>query len=338
MPNEKDVKIFSDENWSEAERAARQSVKQAMLDGAVVNKLPPDAGIYGTDVPEPTLNYKKSLNEKVIKKGNAYIVLGRDRSSSDRSAYGGKGAQNANCIDIVVGRMKGARSGKGVKDGTYVDSRFSADAARVYISELTDIDVNFGLATGQNGSQIGRSGIGIKADGIRIMSRDAGIKIVTGRMQGVTGFGNKGETNTLGGKQSPAPPIELIAGNNDGVRTVAPGVLNPILSVGETINYLQGVAMGENTRDAFKDLSKIVDEIWSAVFNLALIQGGYNAVIGVDPIRPWVPSGASAASVQNLTNVVNSLHQTRASKVLWQINHFDPWGYKPIVSKNVFTT
>ena len=62
-----------------------------------------------------------------------------------------------------------------------------------------------------------------------------------------------GEPNSLGGKAEPvAPKIDLIAGNN--------------------YNNVQGVAKGEVTRDSLRELHDIVGEIWSALFNMALIQ------------------------------------------------------------------
>ena len=74
--------------------------------------------------------------------------------------------------------------------GSLVGNSFEADAARIYISELTDIDKNFGVTEGKSGEMKDRSGIGIKADGVRIIGRE-GVKIVTGRA------GGTGEKNSL---------------------------------------------------------------------------------------------------------------------------------------------
>ena len=82
-------------------------------------------------------------------------------------------------IDMVVGRMASAKGGDGVKPGTYVDNSFFADAARIYISETTDVDQNFGLSEGIVGNPKGQSCVAMKADQCRVVGR-AGIKIMTG--------------------------------------------------------------------------------------------------------------------------------------------------------------
>lgn len=158
------------------------------------------AGIAGDALQEPTPVYINSTNDNVIKgANNTWIVLGRDRPASRVSGYGGLGDTQAGAIDIVVGRM-----GHKPKDGVYVDPNFETDSARIYISQKTDIDKNFNIAAGTIGDSIARSGIGIKADSVRLIGRE-GIKLVTG----------VDKKNSQGGKISSINGIELIAGNND---------------------------------------------------------------------------------------------------------------------------
>ena len=181
----------------------------------------------------------------------------QDRPVDSASGYGGKGSNRSQTIDIVVGRMSSARGGLGPaatltidEDDTaglmygyvqgdpvaVVENSFAADAARIYISQMTDVDSNFGLAEGQVGKKDARSAVAIKADGVRIIGRE-GVKIVTGRSHAFSGVGQHGELLSTGGSiKQPAPPIELIAGNND--------------------KYLQGVARGENVRDALRQLGR----------------------------------------------------------------------------------
>lgn len=133
------------------------------------------AGIAGDAIQEAVPNYISSVNDNVIKgANNTWIVLGRDRPASRVSGYGGKGDTQAGSIDIVVGRMASKP-----EDGLYVDPNFETDAARIYISQKTDIDENFNLSPGTIGSSTALSGIGLKADSIRIIGRQ-GIKLVTG--------------------------------------------------------------------------------------------------------------------------------------------------------------
>lgn len=209
--------------------------------------LPDNSGLYHTDVATPRVHYKRAKGEKIIKRKNAYIVLGRDRPSSNRSGWGSKGAINAASIDLVVGRMAGARDGQGVDDGTHVDNSFSADAARIHISQMTDIDKNFGIATNEITAAPPRSGIGIKADLVRVIGRE-GVKIVTGKCDGC----KPAEKNSMGGKLLPAPRIILQAGNNVESRMVFGGLFN----TPEKYNNLQGVARGENVVESLRDLAE----------------------------------------------------------------------------------
>lgn len=114
-------------------------------------------------------------------------------------------------IDIVVGRMASKP-----KENVFVDPDFEIDAARIYISQKTDIDKNFKLPNGSMGQSEGKSGIGIKADGIRIIGRE-GIKLVVGT-------DNK---NSQEGTVDSTYGVELLANitpdsDNDKVATIEP--------------------------------------------------------------------------------------------------------------------
>ena len=157
------------------------ATEQRIKENKPVNTTPADSGIMHADnwIDEAGPQYKNAQNEKIISKNGAFGVLGTDRPTSEASGYGAKGSGRSATIDLVVGRMSSARGGKGVKDGTYVDNNFAADSARIYISQQTDIDTNFGIVEGSVGNPRARSAIGIKADGVRIFGRE-GVKIVTG--------------------------------------------------------------------------------------------------------------------------------------------------------------
>jgi len=160
----------------------------------------------------PPLGYDQS---------NAQIVITRDRPASMLSGYGGQGHQKCSTIDIVAGRISHVAANTFEdNDGTevplQVDPNFHLDASRIYISEKTDIDKNFNLREQERRfapSLEGRSAIGMKADGIRIIGNE-GVKIVTGVYP----------TNSRGGKVTPAG-IELVALNgNEGAFAVQPFV------------------------------------------------------------------------------------------------------------------
>jgi len=304
---------------------------EEQLESGVVNIAPPGSGLSHTKVAGPAIAFKAAPNEKVLKNAGSFIVFGTDRPDSVASGYGAQGAQNANSIDLVVGRMASANEGKGPAPGSMVDNSFGADAARIYISQLADLDKNFGIEGAPLPTP--RSGIAIKADGVRIIGRE-GIKIVTGRAKGFEGFGNKGETNSLGGELEASPPIELIAGNFVGDKKVPGGQFLP----SEKISVLQPVNLGKNTRDAIQELSDIVGEIWSALFNFALAQSGVNTAVGVNPIMPWIPAAVAVATPIHLSYVINSLYHTRVNKTMWELNYLSPMGSKYICSRNVKTT
>jgi len=300
---------------------ANQTINQRIeATGEVPAVLPPNAGINHTIVNENIPDYMPASNEKVIKNLNSFIVFGTDRPSSLVGGYGGKGATGASSIDIVVGRGSSMKDGDGAPAGDKLGPMFTADAARIYISQLTDIDINFGI---EGTALKSRSGIGIKADGVRIIGRE-GVKIVTGKAF----FGD--EKNALGGTTMLAPPIELIAGNNVGTRGIKGNKFMP----STTINNLQPLLLGENTTDALLELGDIVDQIWSALHNLTVIQTTFNGILGITPL-PHHAAGSIAATAATLTMVLNSLYQTRTNKTLWEVNHLMPYGYKYICSRNI---
>ena len=135
---------------SEKGSATEQRIKEKKP----LNATPSDSGIMHMDnwIDEVGPQYKNAPNEKVLSKNGSFIVLGTDRSDSQASGYGAKGSSRASSIDLVVGRMSSARRGKGPKDGTFVDSSFAADAARIYISQQADIDTYFGIVEGSVGN------------------------------------------------------------------------------------------------------------------------------------------------------------------------------------------
>tara|TARA_R110000824_G_scaffold91669_4_gene222932 strand:+ start:27083 stop:28042 length:960 start_codon:yes stop_codon:yes gene_type:complete len=204
------------------------------------------SGFNNAGLVEPVPLYDSAPSEKVIKNSNnAWIVLGRDRPGGVESGYGGLGNTAAGSIDIVVGRMAGADGGP---DGNLtVGPNFFTDAARIHISQRTDIDTNFGLCG--NAQAVTRSGIGIKADAVRVVGRE-GVKIVTGKAKNVSGAGSGGERNSQGGEIQTVAGIELIAGNDTGSEE-----LEPLVKAYALNEALEEIAQ------SIKDLNNIVNEL-----------------------------------------------------------------------------
>lgn len=106
---------------------------------------------------------------------NTYIVLGRDRPGGWNSGYGAQGHLKCGAIDIVAGRVSSldARNVNGL-----INSNFGADAARIYLSQKTNVDENFSIPAGTTGISEAQSAIAIKADAVRVIARES-LKLVT---------------------------------------------------------------------------------------------------------------------------------------------------------------
>jgi len=314
---------------------ASATIKKAM------ETLSAQSGIMHTTVPEPKINFIKAPNSVSIENETkrSGIILGSDRSSTLTSAMGAKGASRSDTIDIVVGR---GASCKDYHKKAGVNPNFACDGARVYVSELTEVDKNFGLAKGKIGSMTNgaikrppTSAVALKSDDTRIIGRK-GVKIVTGRSHAFGGQGLKGEKTATGGDNSAvaAPPIELIAGNNTDDRQVFGGLLNPV----ETVSNLQGIARGDYTRDAMKEVAGILEQLISCVDRFLWIQEAYNASLGPSLLEPWRPGAAGVTVATQLTTINSSLWNIRIDKILWELNYLYPFGYKYVSSQNVFST
>jgi hypothetical protein len=322
------------------------TVDDLIKDGVNLNKIPSNSGLMHTDAPCPPPNYKAAPNEKVIQNGGSFIVLGTDRPNTKASGKGAGGSSRASSIDLVVGRMASARKGEGPKEGEHVDNSFTADAARIYITGLGDLDDKFGLASGVRGQNTkNRSGIALKADGVRIIGRES-VKIVTYGAQGVKGYGSTGETNSLGGTLSVAPTIEFIAGNSsDPVKAIlADGNEDP------EVETLQPVIMGDNLNMALTELTEVVLSLTDDVREFQKRQVRINRYIatGMTSLVKGGTSGKASASTNiGFITANNTVLQTRTSLPLWgtsnkgnlfKVNFLHPGGAYYICSESVFTT
>ena len=88
------------------------------------------------------------------------------------------GEDGAHMIDFFVGAQGFVPVDK--VDGKAIVAagpNFDLDSARIYISQKVDSDDAFGLAPGVVGQSTGKSGIGIKADAVRIIGRE-GVRVL----------------------------------------------------------------------------------------------------------------------------------------------------------------
>jgi len=195
-------------------------------------------GLYGEESIEPDPPRTQTSSETVRKKGGAYHVMGRDRPGSRKSGYGGKGDTQCASIDLYVGPQGAdvAEEDPTTGESIMVDPDFTKDAARIYMSQKTDIDDNFGLCHGSVGCPPAKSAVGIKADGVRMIGRE-GIKLVTAT----------DARNSQGVLVDVPAGIDLIAGNDD--RDLQPLVKGSNLSfalaeLSDVVNSLNGILTG----------------------------------------------------------------------------------------------
>lgn len=225
------------------------------------------SGVAGDSLLEKNPIFNKLHNEDVWQKNDSYIVLGKDRNDSDISGYGGAGYSYANSIDIVVGRgscdpaVKQKLENSTETSGVYIDPNFKSDAARIYISQKTDIDKYFNLnqiAYGMVGESVEQSGIGIKADSVRIMSRE-GTKIVT--------YCDTRDSNGF------------LIPERKGVDLIS--VANKETTEDDSKNNMQPIPKGENLSKALEDIAEQLDKLSGIVINFVQIQNKYNNMIAL---------------------------------------------------------
>jgi len=213
-------------------------------------------------------------------KTNAQMVFTRDRPGS---RFSGKNSDTgASAIDIVVGRQSFKAEGK----EQLVDPNFTDDAARIYISQKSDVDKNFKIKAGSVGLATGKSAIALKADGIRLIARE-GIKIVTG----------VDPKNSQGGDVNSIYGIDIIAGNQDG--------------------ELEPMVKGNKVLAALDQMGEHVEKLNAIVKHGFAVQAEMNAAVKDHfHYSPWYgnPSQPSdACQVKGATTSMEHLQQTQRS-------------------------
>lgn len=260
-------------------------------------------GIANQKMIEPVPEHNISGSETVYSSdNNSAIVLGRDRPSSLMSGYGGKGHSQAGSIDLVVGRgapyvFESDEQGNKLLR----DPDFRSDAARIHISQKTDIDDNFGLADGKTGNAKIRSGIGIKADNVRVIGRES-IKLIT-----KTEF-----INSQGGQIITIKGIDLIAGNDD--------------------SDLQSIPKGQNLARALSKLTDHISQLTNIVETILTTQMKMNNVLMTHThLAPGAPSiealaGGIISNIETVSKTIMKLPLHRMNLEAYKINYLSPVG------------
>ena len=283
------------------------SVDYSGFSSAITETIPENNGVNGRAMLEPFPTYITAPCEKVTQHGNSWIVLGRDRPASRASGYAGQGHTQASSIDIVVGRGAPVPT-----SNINVDPSFSNDAARIYISQKTDIDDNFRIVNGGMGKSIAKSGIGIKADAVRIIGTE-GIKLVT----------RTSATNSKGGSAAPSG-IELIAVNDE--------------------EGLQPIVKGQNMVEALSGLEDRISDLSALVLNFLKAQASFNSSITshthvsfpiggpTTPSIELLPAGINA-TLESAEAMVDNFKGRMNTNILWHNKYLNPMSSKYICSK-----
>lgn len=208
------------------------------------------------------LSYETIIPEN--RKNNALIVFGNDRlpgaewnfkkdKSASEQGFGNVGAAGCSSIDIVAGL-----GGVGANPKKPYTPTVLRDAARIYISEMTDIDSAFHISTNAASgvdayyhNSYGKSAVGVSADHVRITANNC-MKLVTGirlqdsKQRGLEFIGQSGG-------------IYLIAGNDDADLQFIPKGDNLVDFANTLIkNFKDVLSVLTDTTMAVKDLSQEV--------------------------------------------------------------------------------
>lgn len=284
--------------------------------------LPKDVGIHikgiaGGILPEPIPQFSNSASEKVIEgSNNTFLVFGRDRPGSRMSGYGGLGHTESGMIDLVVGRL-----GYKTQAGVWADNDLVLDAARIYISQKSDIDANFGLAKGSVGTSVAKSAIAMKADAVRIIARE-GIKLVTGT----------DAKNSKGGSVDAIAGIDLIAGNDGQLAKEA----------GDS--GLQPIVKSKNAEEAMEKILRLISSLGGVLSAFLQAQMKFNSTLGthyhVSPFygSPTTPSStateaASTAQVNLMNDCISGLQKHKSNISSARNTYLKPHGSKYIGSR-----
>jgi len=251
------------------------------------------SGVGGKQVREIKTHYDATLTEKVIGgPANCFIVLGKDRFAGRDSGYGGLGATGCSAIDIVVGHM-GTRpleqiGGIKIKSG----KDFKNDSARIYISQMCDIDEYFDIPKIQTkiGDKIldlevsrGTSGLAAKADNVRLIARET-IKLVTFHST----------TNSLG-NDSTKGGIDILAG------------INVARLNGDPFLQPQPMVKGDNLVICLKEILEKIDKLASSISDYMDQQSKINIALATHNHMIMEAGGLSTIPIADKSGVLNVL-------------------------------
>lgn len=283
------------------------------------------AGVGNKVMREMITSFASTEVETVMRGStNCFIVLGKDRNAGDTSGYGGIGASGASCIDLFAGHM-GDRPTIDI-NGVQVPAGkdFINDSARVYISQLADVDSyfqipKFQMKLGSHFLDIEQSRmastIASKADTIRVIARE-NIKLVTFHK----GLSSKSKETYDGG-------IDIIAGCN-------------AVPYDNSLS-LQPMVKGDNLRECLKFIIDKIEDLRTTTNSFILKQIDFNSALSKHVHQSgeagyvtsdMVENDTGMASFEMLTYLLPQMLLNKVSIITESTRYLDPLNEKFINS------
>jgi hypothetical protein len=301
-------------------------------------------GDAGTVLEEPNPKYLfRPGDESIIGKNNTIIVMGRDHSPQNSQIYSKEIAKRnynsgysdhmgAGAIDIVAGRLapfplETLPAGKDIVAAPSFNTSYPVelqnvnltngkhpgmvmDAARIYISQMTNIDENFKISTLiRPGDSVSKSvaptsGIMLKADKVRMHARQD-IKIITG--------GPYETINSQGNEIRKNNGIHLIAQNGIDER-------------GRPIPQ-QPIPLGDNLMIALESIMKNISDLTGSLDAYVEFQMRFNRVVGNSfellPIPGGITAGNPLTKLQSIITTIEQIVKTRLGAFYQELNNFN---------------
>ncbi len=324
MSGDRKTRRFSIEGLREERRQRHSASYQydTLASGVTVR-----GGSLNTPMQNKIVNYDRAMNETIIDnglQGNAFIVLGGDRPHGVGSGEGGAGtsihSKGNNRIELTVGLGSRANDGHGPEDDAIVSPHPHADAAKLYLSDTTRADENFGFCGDVRTFQSTITGL---ADTVNFFGIN-GIKFATGQPHNAR-FGSEGVGTAHGADVEAAPKIILAAGNHCGV-----------YEMNRNVNVLQPITKGENMIACVEELSQILDLLIGALERQAMIDNICFSALGI--AIPPASAAVAGRSYESWASYITSMGQLRTNLATWQTNYCTIGGALCIASPNVFSS
>ncbi len=304
-----------------------KNIKNSVRESVNPNADNYESGLGNSVLLESIPNFASTPAEYVLNgQTNAFIVFGRDRPGDRFTGYGAMGKSGAANLDLVVGRSSANPIAYDQNEQlVWVNNNFFADASRVYISQRTDPDKNFGLPEGKVGDIRNTAAVVLKSDELRFVAR-GGIKIISG-------YGRLDSKNQA---MFTSAPIDLIGGANS--------------------DDIQPLVKGNNMVACIEELTEKINEISGVVNNLIEVQMAFNQIVANHTHRspfnglPTSPALSDAAAtiplvtdeqktaLQFFEKCVKSLISNRVNLESFKIKYLSEFGERPIKSLNVNCT